>query len=59
MEILDVEISSNIFTDEEKLRLILQEDYIFCFDKESEGIREIPRVALIDENNNLRVNEET
>ena len=59
MEILDVEISSNIFIDEEKLRLILQEDYIFCFHKESEGIREIPRVALIDENNNLRVNEET
>ena len=59
MEILDVEISSNIFIDEEKLPLILQEDYIFCFDKESEGIREIPRVSLIDENNNLRVNEET
>ena len=39
--------------------MILQEDDFFCFDKESEGITQKPSVTFIDENNILRVNEET
>ena len=39
--------------------LILQEDDFFCFDKESEGITQKPSATFIDENNILRVNEET
>ena len=39
--------------------MILQEDGFFFFFKESEGITQKPSVTFIDENNILRVNEET
>lgn len=46
----DIEVSSGLFIDEESHELVLQEDDIFCLDKESEGVKEIPAVIYFDEN---------
>ena len=46
----DIEVSSGLFIDEESHKLVLQEDDIFCLDKESEGVKEIPAVIYFDEN---------
>ena len=55
----DLEIFSDIFIDKEKDGLFVQEEDISCFDEESKGIIEIPRAVFIDEDNVMRVNEET
>ena len=55
----DIEVLSDLFIDEENHELVLQEDDIFCLDEESDGVKEIPTVVFVDENNIQRVNEET
>ena len=55
----DIEASSDLFIDEENHELAPQEDDMLCLDEETEGVKEIPTVAFVDENNIQRVNEET
>ena len=55
----DIEVLSDLFIDEQKHELVLHEDNIFCLDEESEGVKEIPTVVFVDEDNIQRVNEET
>ena len=55
----DIEVSSDLFIDEENHELVLQEDDMICLDEESEVVKDIPTVVFIDEDNIQRVNEET
>ena len=43
----DIGVSSDLFIDEEKHELVLQEDDIFCLDEESERVREIPTAVFV------------
>ena len=52
----DREVSSDLFIDEENHELVLQEDDMFWLDEESEGVKEIPTVVFVDEDNIQRVN---
>ena len=52
----DREISSDLFIDEENHESVLQEDDMFWLDEESEGVKEIPTVVFVDEDNIQRVN---
>ena len=52
----DIEVSSDLFIDEENHELVLQEDDMFWLDEESEGVKEIPTVVFVDEDNIQRVN---
>ena len=54
----DIEVSSDLFIDEENHELGPQEDDMFRLDEETEGVKEIPTVVFVDENNIQRVNEE-
>ena len=47
----DIEVSSDLFIDEENNELVFQEDDMFCLDEEIEGIKEIPKVVFVDEDN--------
>ena len=47
----DREVSSDLFIDEENHELVLQEDDMFWLDEESEGVKEIPTVVFVDEDN--------
>ena len=55
----DIEVSSDLFIDEENHKLVLQENDMLCLDEESEGLKEITTVVFVDEDNIQRVNEET
>ena len=55
----DIEASSDLFIDKENHELAPQEDDMLCLDEETEGVKEIPTVVFVDENNIQRVNEET
>ena len=35
----DIEVSSDLFIDEENRELVLQEDDMFCLDEKSEGVK--------------------
>ena len=52
----DREVSSDLFIDEENHESVLQEDDMFWLDEESEGVKEIPTVVFVDEDNIQRVN---
>ena len=52
----DREISSDLFIDEENHESVLQEDDMFWLDEESEGVKEIPTVVFVDDDNIQRVN---
>ena len=55
----DIEVSSDLFIDEENHELVLLEDDIFCLDEESEEVKELPTVVLVDDDNIQRMTEET
>ena len=55
----DIEVSSDLFIDEENDELVLQEDDIFCLEGESEEVKEIPTVVFVAEDDIQRVKEET
>ena len=55
----DIEVSSDLFIDEENDELVLQEDDIFCLEEESEEVKEIPTVVFVAEDDIQRVKEET
>ena len=55
----NIEVSSDLFIEEENPELVLQKDDIFCSQEESEGVKEIPTVVFVDEDNIQRVNDET
>ena len=38
----DIEVSSDLFIDEENYELLLQKGDMFCLDEESEGVKKIP-----------------